>query len=158
MQRVCLDQADARDVLALIMSPTLTLSANNAARIAQLQAILSNAVTEPQDVVSATEFRVVHDTLEKKVKEIDGLHAQLEACARALSAKDSLLQGLEGKSVRTLESDSALDVARVPRAVAEGDGDVTLHATNVNRAVLHCDGCGVSQGERHLIACRRALD
>jgi hypothetical protein len=44
-----LNQQDANDLLALITSQALTITANNAARVHQLQAMLS---TEPSDVTT----------------------------------------------------------------------------------------------------------
>jgi hypothetical protein len=44
-----LNQQDANDLLALITSQALTITANNAGRVHQLQALLS---TEPSDVIT----------------------------------------------------------------------------------------------------------
>jgi hypothetical protein len=89
-----LKQEDIQDLWRLIAGSNLTLTANNAARVAALQALLSTI--QPVECVSREEFAHVHAALEHNVRRADtyALDADVDAATikRLRGDVDALVQ------------------------------------------------------------------
>jgi hypothetical protein len=84
-----LKQEDISDLHALIVSPSLTITANNALRVAQLQAMLANA----QPSAALEELKVEHAKLEVELGDaVRSRDAVLDAVGVVFAAPNAMVE------------------------------------------------------------------